>query len=57
MARPRMTRRDYYIKYNRVLFELQYMIKSMRAIARDNKVGLSTVMRLKKKFLWGKYLL
>ena len=57
MARPRMTRRDYYIKYNRVLFELQYMIKSLRAIARDNKVGLSTVMRLKKKFLWSKYLL
>lgn len=50
MGRPRMTRRDYYIKYHKVLFELRYMEKSLRRIAKEQKVGLSTVMRLKKKF-------
>lgn len=45
-----MTRRDYYIKYHKVLFELRYMEKSLRRIAKEQKVGLSTVMRLKKKF-------
>ena len=50
MGRPRMTRKDYYIKYHKVIFELRYMEKSMRRIAREQKVGLSTVMRLKKRF-------
>ena len=45
-----MTRKDYYLKYHRVIFELKYMEKSLRRIAREQKVGLSTVMRLKKKF-------
>ena len=45
-----MTRRDYYIKYHKVIFEINYMVMSMRQIARENHVGLSTVMRLKKKF-------
>ena len=45
-----MTRKDYYLKYHRVIFELRYMEKSLRRIAREQKVGLSTVMRLKKKF-------
>ena len=50
MARPRMTKRDYYLKYQSVIFELQFMEKSLRRIAKEQKVGLSTVMRLKKKF-------
>ena len=50
MGRPRMTRKDYYIKYHRVIFDLKYMQMSLRRIAREEKVGLSTVMRLKKKF-------
>ena len=50
MGRPRMTRREYYIKYHKVIFELKYMEKSLRRIAREQKVGLSTVMRLKKRF-------
>ena len=45
-----MTREDYLVKYRRVLFELKYMEKSLRRIAREQKVGLSTVMRLKKRF-------
>ena len=45
-----MTRLDYYTKYYKVIFELRYMEKSLRRIAREQKVGLSTVMRLKKKF-------
>ena len=45
-----MTRKDYYLKYRTVLWELEYMEKSLRRIAREQKVGLSTVMRLKKKF-------
>lgn len=50
MARPRMTKRDYYLKYHRVILELQYMEKSLRRVSREQKVGLSTVMRLKKRF-------
>lgn len=45
-----MTRKDYLVKYRRVLFELKYMEKSLRRIAKEQKVGLSTVMRLKKRF-------
>ena len=45
-----MTRKDYLVKYHKVLFELRYMEKSLRKIAREQKVGLSRVMRLKKKF-------
>ena len=45
-----MTRDDYVVKYHRVIFELRYMEKSLRRIAKEQKVGLSTVMRLKKKF-------
>ena len=50
MGRPRMTRDDYLVKYRSVIFELRYMEKSLRRIAKEQKVGLSTVMRLKKKF-------
>ena len=50
MGRPRMTRRDYYIKYHQVIFDLNYMVMSLRQIARENRVSLSTVQRLKKKF-------
>ena len=50
MARPRLSREDLYWKYHNVVNELNYYVKSLRAIARDNHVGLSTVMRLKKKF-------
>lgn len=45
-----MTRKDYYIKYHKVIFEIRYMEKSLRRIAKEQKVGLSTVMRLKKRF-------
>lgn len=45
-----MTRKDYLVKYHRVIFELRYMEKSLRRIAKEQRVGLSTVMRLKKKF-------
>lgn len=45
-----MTRKDYLEKYRKVIFELRYMEKSLRRIAREQKVGLSTVMRLKKRF-------
>ena len=45
-----MTRDDYLVKYRRVIFELRYMEKSLRKIAREQNVGLSTVMRLKKRF-------
>ena len=45
-----MTRDDYLVKYRRVIFELRYMEKSLRKIAREQKVGLSRVRRLKKKF-------
>ena len=50
IGRPMMTRKDFLVKYRRVLFELRYMEKSLRRIAREQKVGLSTVMRLKKRF-------
>ena len=50
MGRPRMTREDYLVKYRKVIFELRYMEKSLRRIAKEEKVGRSTVMRLKKKF-------
>ena len=50
MARPRMTRRDYYLKYHKVIFYLKYMEMSLRRISREQKVSLSTVMRLKKRF-------
>ena len=45
-----MTRKDYLVKYRKVIFELRYMEKSLRTISRDQKVSLSTVMRLKKRF-------
>ena len=50
IGRPRMTRKDYLMKYRKVIFDLKYMEMSLRRIARQEKVGLSTVMRLKKKF-------
>lgn len=49
-GRPRMTRDDYLVKYRQVIFELRYMEKSLRRIAKEQKVGLSTIMRLKKRF-------
>ena len=45
-----MTREDYLVKYRRVIFELRYMEKSFRSIAKEQKVVLLTVMRLKKRF-------
>ena len=45
-----MTRLDYYTKYYKVIDELRYMVKSLRAISREQKVSLSTVMRLKRRF-------
>ena len=50
MGRPRMTRKDYLVKYWQVVFDLKYMKMSLRRIARENKVSLSTVQRLKKRF-------
>ena len=50
-GRPRMTRKDYLQKYSKAIFELRYLVKSLRAIARDNHTSLSTVVRLKSKFL------
>lgn len=50
MGRPRISRDDYYWKYHNVIYELKYMEKSLRRIAREQKVGLSTVMRVKKRF-------
>ncbi len=50
MGRPRMSKDEYYTKYYNVIYELKYLVKSMRRIARDNHVGLSTVQRLKKMF-------
>ena len=45
-----MTRDEYFIKYYNVIQELNYYVMSLRQIARENKVSLSTVMRMKKKF-------
>lgn len=45
-----MTRNDYYTKYHQVIFDLNYMVMSLRQIAKENRVSLSTVQRLKKKF-------
>ena len=45
-----MSRDDYLVKYRQVIFELRYMEKSLRRIAKEQKVGLSTIMRLKKRF-------
>ena len=45
-----MTREELYWKYHQVIFDLNYMVMSLRQIAFENKVSLSTVQRLKKKF-------
>lgn len=50
MGRPKKTRSQYFKEYRSVIFDLMYMEKSLRKIAREQKVGLSTVMRLKKRF-------
>ena len=50
MGRPRITRSEYYWKYHQVIIELMYMEKSLRRIAREQHLGLSTVMRVKKRF-------
>ena len=52
VGRPRMTRKDYLCKYKYVIIELRFQEKSLRQISRQHKLGLSTVMRLKKKFVW-----
>ena len=49
-GRPRMTRHEYYMKYYNVIQELKYLVKSVRAISRDNHISLSTTMRIKKRF-------
>lgn len=51
MARPRMSRRDYYLKYRQVIFELKYMEKSLRRISREQHVSLTTVIRLNRMFV------
>ena len=45
-----MTREELYWKYHQVIFDLNYMVMSMRQFARENKVSLSTVQRLKRRF-------
>lgn len=45
-----MTRKDYLVKYRQAIFDLKYMELSLRAISKKHKIGLSTTMRLKKKF-------
>lgn len=45
-----MTRKDYLEKYHQVIFDLNYMVMSLRQIALENKVSLSTVQRLKRRF-------
>ena len=45
-----MTRKDYLEKYYQVVFDLNYMVMSLRQIALENKVSLSTVQRLKRRF-------
>lgn len=45
-----MSREELYWKYHQVIFDLNYMVMSLRQIALENKVSLSTVQRLKKKF-------
>ena len=41
---------DYFKKYYQVIFDLKYMLKSLRTISKEQKVGLSTVCRIKKRF-------
>ena len=45
-----MSREELYWKYHQVIFDLNYMVMSLRQIALENKVSLSTVQRLKRKF-------
>ena len=45
-----MTREELYWKYHQVIFDLNYMVMSLRQIALEHKVSLSTIQRLKKKF-------
>ena len=44
-----MSRDDYFLKYYHAVYELTYLVKSLRAIARDNHIALSTVVRIKHK--------
>ena len=45
-----MSREELYWKYHQVIFDLNYMVMSLRQIALENKVSLSTVQRLKRRF-------
>ena len=45
-----MSRSDYIHKYRQPIEELLYFEKSLRKIARDNHISLSTVVRLHRKF-------
>ena len=49
MARPRMSDNQYYLKYYMVITALTYGVP-MRTISKEYNLGLSTVMRLKKRF-------
>lgn len=49
MARPKMTDCQYYIKYYAIVSALT-LGTPMRTISIEYKVGLSTVMRIKKRF-------
>ena len=49
MGRPKMTREKYLVKYNEVISDLKSG-KSIRLIAKEQNLGISTVVRLKKEF-------
>ena len=44
-----MSSDDYFLKYYNAVYELSHLCKSLRRIARDNNVSLSTVVRIKDK--------
>ena len=48
-GRKKMSNSQAYLKYYLVINALTMKVP-MRTIAKENKVGLSTVMRLKKRF-------
>lgn len=49
MARPKKTTAQYLKQYSGALKEIE-LGTSLRKVARDQKIGLSTCVRLKKKF-------
>ena len=53
MGRPKKTKHQYYREYFRVIYAISKGIP-LRTVSKNYAVGLSTCMRLKKLFLWGK---